>query len=164
MTFESVHPPPKSPSLFSLFNLEPFQKMSEWDIENKLEETGSLKLSTLSSKEVLMPSANRKSRQVATFSDSLHWLKHPSLTISLIHSLCSISAGHLEPAYFSKEKESFSPSTLYLQTGNRKLIFPLITVLWRLEGWWFHWAEEHNVKKWAEYRWIWTYYTAVSYA
>lgn len=67
LTFESVHPAPKSPSLLSLFNREPFQKMSEWDIENKLEETGPSKLSTLSRREVLMPTASRKSRQVATF-------------------------------------------------------------------------------------------------
>lgn len=89
---------------------------------------------------------------------------HPWQSHSYTHSVLSLLDTWSWPVSAWKIKYLLTlyplrptPSTLYLQAGNRKLIFPLITVLWRLQGWWFHWAEEHNVKRWVEYRWIWTY-------
>lgn len=140
-----------------------FKKMSEWGIESKLEETGPSKLSTLSSKEVLMPSASRKSRQVTTFL----WLS----TLAQAPILDNLSRSVLQYLRWTpgdglcqerKRNQSY-PSIpafyplchIYLWAGNWKLIFPLITVLCNLE--------EHNIKRWAEYRWIWTHYTSELY-
>lgn len=72
---------------------------------------------------------------------------HPWQSHSYTPSVLSLLDTWRRPASEKKKKKISllpplppTPSTLYLWAGNRKLIFPLITVLWCLGGRWFHWT------------------------